>query len=141
MTKGSSLILRIYFGVVAAVTLFTLMYGAIDFLTIGLKTYVFTAADVPDYGLVNCDGPDAGYQFGTRSVPVTKDNTTGTETLSAEETKARCEAANATTLENYKTQKANQAVRNLALILVSLPLFIIHFRVVYRDWKNEHNDK
>lgn len=137
MIKGSSLILRIYFSVVAAVTLFTLMYGAIDFLAIGLKSYVFTAADVPEYGLVNCDSPDAGYQYGTRSVPVTKENTAGTETLTAEETKARCEASNVTTLENYETQKANQAVRNLALILVSLPLFILHFRVVYRDWKNE----
>jgi len=57
MTKGSSLILRIYFGVVSAVTLFTLMFGAIDFLTIGLKTYVFTSADVPAYGLVNCSDP------------------------------------------------------------------------------------
>lgn len=141
MTKGSSLILRVYFGVIAAVTLFTLMYGAIDFLTIGLKTYIFTAADVPEYGLVNCDSPDAGYQFGSRAVPVTKENPNGNETLSAEETKARCEASNATALENYKVQKANSAVRNLALILVSLPLFIIHFRVVYRDWKNERHDK
>lgn len=141
MTKGSSLVLRIYFGVVAAVTLFTLMYGAIDFLTIGLKTFIFTSADVPAYNIVNCESPDASYQYGTRSVPVTKENATGTETLTAEETKARCEASNATMMEQYKTQKANDAVRNLALILVSLPLFVIHFRVVYRDWKNEHNDK
>lgn len=141
MTKGSSLILRIYFGVIAAVTLFTLMYGLIDFLTIGLKTYIFTSADVPAYGLVNCDSPDAGYQFGTRPVPVTKTNPDGNEMLSTEEITARCEASNATALENYKTQKANDAVRNLALIIVSLPLFILHFRVVYRDWKNERNEK
>ncbi len=141
MTKGSSLILRIYFGVVAAVTLFTLMYGLIDFLTIGLKTYIFTSADVPEYGIVNCDSPDAGYQFGSRPVPVTKENTTGTETFTTEETALRCAASNDTALENYNIQKANSAVRNLALILVSLPLFIIHFRVVYRDWKNERDEK
>ncbi len=142
MTKGSSLILRLYFGVVAAVTLFTLMYGAIDFLSIGLKTYIFTAADVPEYGIVNCDSPDAGYQFGTLSRPTKADPSIAENvTLTPEETKARCEASNATNLLNYKTQKANQAVRNLALILVSLPLFVIHFRVVYRDWKNEKDEK
>lgn len=140
MTKGSSLILRIYFGVVAAVTLFTLMYGLIDFLTIGLKTYVFTTADVPEWGLMNCDSPDARYQYGTEPAP-TKVDPDAVKNLSTEEIKARCEASNATAIENYRIQKANSAVRNLALILVSLPLFIIHFRVVYRDWKNERHDK
>lgn len=139
MTKGSSLILRIYFGVVAAVTLFTLMYGAIDFLTIGLKTYIFTAADVPEYGIANCDSADAKYQYGTVPAP-TKAAPDATRDLTDEELKARCEASNTTALENYKSQKANQAVRNLALILVSLPLFVLHFRVVYRDWKNERNE-
>ncbi len=135
MSKGSSIILRIYFAVVAAVTLFTLMYGAIDFLTLGLKSYVFTSADVPSYGLVNCDSPDAKYQFGT--MPETRDGVTTNVDSTPEEAKARCEAANATTLENYEREKANNAVRNLALIIISLPLFILHFRVVYRDWKNE----
>lgn len=138
MTKGSSLILRIYFGLVSAVTLFTLMFGAIDFLSTGLKTYVFTAADVPAYGLVNCDSPDAKYQFGTETVPAkTPTDVATTKTLTTEEMKARCEAANTTTMENYRTQKAQDAVRNLALIIVSLPLFVLHFRIVYRDWKGE----
>lgn len=138
MTKGSALILRIYFGVVSAVTLFTLMFGTIDLLTLGLKSYIFTAADVPSYGLVNCDSPDAKYQFGIVTSPV---DVTKTENLSTEEMKARCEAANETTLENYQRQKAEDAVRNLALILVSLPLFILHFRVVYKDWKGEKATK
>ncbi len=142
MTKGSSLILRIYFGVVSAVTLFTLMWGAIDFLTIGLKTFVFTSADVPEYGLLNCDDPNALEGWYGKPVEVSRPAAgTEGETLTAEEQKARCEASNATTMENYTTQKANNAVRNLSLILVSLPLFILHFRVVYRDWKAERNEK
>lgn len=142
MTKGSSLILRIYFGVVAAVTLFTLMWGAIDFLTIGLKSYVFTTADVPAYGLTNCDDPAALEGWYGKPVEVNRPATaTESEKLTAEEQQARCEASNATAMENYGREKANGAVRNLALILVSLPLFIIHFRVVYRDWKAERDDK
>lgn len=131
MTKGGTLVLRIYFALVAAVTLFTLMYGTIDFLAIGLKTYVFKAADVPAYGLVNCDGPEAKYQYG---MPVREDGTN--DNLTPEETKERCAAANAAQLEQYQREKADSAVRNLALIIVSLPLFLLHFRVVYRDWKH-----
>jgi hypothetical protein len=135
MTKGSTLVLRIYFGLISAVTLFNLMFGAIDFLSLGLKTFVFTAADVPSYGLMNCDSPDAKYQYGTYPIPTGTGSTV--KELTAEEIKARCEAANVTTLENYRREKAEAAVRNLALIIVSLPLFILHFRIVYRDWKNE----
>lgn len=134
MTKGGTLVLRIYFAVVSAVTLFTLMYGTIDFLAIGLKTYIFRAADVPAYGLVNCDDPMA--REGMYGKPIMTTATEDSDALTIDEQKARCEAANATTLENYKREKANSAVRNLALIIVSFPLFFLHFRVVYRDWKH-----
>lgn len=128
MTKGSSLILRLYFAVVAAVTLFTLMYGLIDFLSIGLKTYIFTAADVPTY-LESCENP------GTRYPEAKPVSDTGNSEYTDEELQAMCERRNADAIANYERQKADQAVRNLALVLVSLPLFITHFRVVYRDWK------
>lgn len=131
MSKGSSIILRIYFGVVSAVTLFTLMYGAIDFLTIGLKTYVFTAADMPTW-LESCDSAAPRY-------PEAKIE--GQKEYTDEELTAMCEARNADAIGNYERQKADDAVRNLALIIVSLPLFLIHFRVVYRDWKLERNEK
>lgn len=129
MTKGGSLILRIYFGVVSAVTLFTLMYGAIDMLTIGLKTYVITAADVPEYGLENCDNPGARY--------VEPVKTSASDTATTEEEKAACELRNGDTMDNYRRQKASNAVRDIATVLVSLPLFITHFRIVYRDWSEE----
>ena len=95
MTKGGSLILRIYFGVVSAVTLFTLMWGSIDLLTIGLKTYVIKAADVPEYGLENCENPGARYP------EVTKEDSA----TSNEELKAMCERRNEDTMENYGHQR------------------------------------
>lgn len=130
MSKGSSLILRIYFGVVAAVTLFTLMWGAIDMLNIGLKTFVIKAADVPEYGLENCDVPGSRY-----GEPMVK--TDAGTTLTDEELKEQCERRNADAMDNYKRQKASNAVRDIATVIVSLPLFLVHFRIVYRDWKNE----
>lgn len=124
MTKGGSLILRIYFGVVSAVTLFTLMYGTIDLLTIGLKQIV-PGADAPEWGLEDCD--NLGPRYGEKSE----------EELSDEELKAQCERRNADAEENYNRQQASNLVRDLATIIVSLPLFVIHFMVVYRDWKSD----
>ncbi|MEK9155101.1 MAG: hypothetical protein AAB839_00460 [Patescibacteria group bacterium] len=135
MTKGSSLVLRIYFGVVSAVTLFTLMFGAIDFLSIGLKTYIITSADVPSY-LENCNAPTGAYGAPYNEPIKMADGVTRTYTEA--ELKSQCESRNAMSLQNYKQQKAEAAVRNLALIIVSLPLFAIHFRIVYRDWKGEN---
>lgn len=132
MTKGSSLILRLYFAVVSAVTLFTLMFGAIDLLSIGLKTYVFTAADVPEYGLRNC--PIEPY-YSTAPVD------SSVKIPTKEEQLAQCEASNTESIANYERTKASSAVRNLALIIVSLPLFALHFRIVYRDWIEERKRK
>lgn len=119
MSKASEFILRLYFAVVAAVTLFTLMFGMIDLLSIGLKTYVFTAADVPNY-IENCSNQ-------TR-VPIGEDFD---EVAYAEKCQARVENEQ----ENYQRQKASDAVRNLSLIIISLPLFLLHFRVVWNDWQ------
>jgi hypothetical protein len=128
MTKGSSFILRLYFAVVSAVTLFTLMFGLIDFLSLGLKTYVFKAADVPTY-IRSCGEVDT-------YPPLKAPDSTVVE-RTPEQQLADCERGKAEDLQNYQNQKANDAVRDFALILVSLPLFLIHFRFVYRDWKKE----
>jgi len=127
MTKGSSIILRLYFAVVAAVTLFTLMYGLIDVVTLGLKTYVITAADVPDY-LQNC----------ANTVPYPVDSPV--KESSEETARKQCQSINEETISNYNRQKASAAVRDIALVLVTLPLFLLHFKVVYRDWVEERKN-
>ena len=113
------------------------MFGAIDLLSIGLKTYIIGSADVPSY-LENCDVPNPGF-YGGVGEPLTKTIDGTSRAYTEAELKAQCESRNATSIQNYRQQKAEAAVRNLALILVSLPLFIIHFRIVYRDWKSEKN--
>jgi hypothetical protein len=129
MTKGGSLIMRIYFALVSAVTLFVFMFGLIDILRIGMKTYIFTAADVPTY-LESCDG-------GSMYAPATDKLSEPNTQISTEQLKAECNSRNAAAIDNYRRQKADAAVRNLAMIMVSLPLFIGHFSIVYRDWRDE----
>lgn len=128
-TKGSSIILRIYFAAVSLITLITLMWGAIDLLSIGLKTIV-PGADQPTY-LENCDVVGNRY---AESKPID-----GAVQPTPEEERRACEARNADSLKQYEAQKAADIVRNLALLIVAIPLFVIHFRVVYKDWKNERD--
>ena len=123
--------MRIYFALISIVTLCILMFGLIDILRIGLKAYVFPAADVPTY-LESCE-PGSGRFIEPKPVATPEE----VEQPSIEEQQAQCEARNADALENYQRAKADSAVRNLAMIIVSLPLFILHFRIVFRDWREE----
>ena len=124
----ASFIIRIYFAVVSAVTLFTLMFGAIDLLTIGLRQIV-PGANVPEWGGEDCASAALQYIPG----PTTEGVTGPTK----EEQQRACEARNAYQLKSWQAQQASQTVRNISLIIISLPLFLLHFRVVYKDWKHE----
>ncbi len=135
MAKTSSFIIKLYFAVISAVTLITLMYGLIDFVSLGLKTYVFKAADVPSY-LPTC-GDQAYYEAYYGSSELRAKPNAEPPAITAEQAQADCERGRQDAIDNYYSQKANDAVRDFALVLVSLPLFLIHFRFVYRDWKED----
>lgn len=125
-------ILRLYFAVVSAVTLFTVMYAAVDLLQIGLKTYVIKGADQPEW-LEDCANASVNY-----GKPVIAEGETAP---TDEELLAQCEARNESTIDNYHRSKASNAVRNLSLLIIAAPLFAIHFRTLYRDWMAAHNEK
>ena len=127
--EATPFILRLYFAVVSAVTLFALMFGAVDLVSIGLKTYVIPAADVPSY-MEDCSSRLGGRY--PKAVPLVEGETPLTE----EELLENCQARNADSIANYKRNKARSAVQDLAMLLVSLPLFFLHFRILFRDWKD-----
>lgn len=114
MTKGGSIILRIYFALVTFVTLMILIFSVSDLINIVLKTYVFTAADRPEYTSY-CD-----LQYSTQE---------------------QCDAQSKNDQEAAMVRKQQSAVRDISLLLVSAPLFWLHWRFVYRDWMGEHDDK
>lgn len=125
--QTSSFFTSLYFTLVSAVALFTLMFGLIDFLTIGLKTYVFPVADRPSWGINDCSAPNSLDEFKFR---------VGESEIDEEELMRRCELQNEQRMREYEAQKAESSVRNLALIIISLPLFLIHFRFVRQEWLN-----
>jgi hypothetical protein len=114
MTKGGSVILRIYFALVAFVTLMMLIFSVSDLINITLKTFVFPAADAPEY-LSYCD---LSYQ-----------------------TQEQCDTQKTNEQRQAQISKQQSAVRDISLLLVSAPLFWIHWRIVYRDWMAERKDK
>lgn len=113
MTKGGSIILRIYFSLVAFVTLMMLIFSVSDLVNIALKTYVFPAADRYSYGTY-CD---LQYQ-----------------------TQEQCDQQERNNEEQAMVQKQQNAVRDISLLVVAAPLFWLHWRFVYRDWMGEHKD-
>jgi hypothetical protein len=113
MTKGGSIILRIYFSLVAFVTLMMLIFSVSDLVNITLKTFVFPAADQPAYQ-VYCD---------------------------PSQPKAQCDTQRTQAAQQDLVTKEQNAVRDLSLLLIAAPLFWLHFRIVYRDWMDERSKK
>lgn len=123
-TKGGSVILRIYFALVSFVTLMMLIFSVSDLINIGLKTYVFKFADAPEWAMY-CES-----QFIKENVKET-----------AEETTERCARQKEQEERAVVVRKQQSLVRDISFLLVSAPLFYIHFRIVARDWKELKKDK
>lgn len=113
MTKGGSIILRIYFALVAFVTLMMLIFSVSDLINIALKTFVFTTAD--------------------KSYPVYCDL--------AYQTQEQCDQQKAQSEEQMVVDKQQAAVRDISMLIVSAPLFWLHFRIVHRDWMGERDEE
>lgn len=91
-----------------------IVFSSADIINIALKTYIFTKAD------------DMGYFYGP-SCPVKpvpgSTSTVDYGCLSAEEQKKQNE-------ENRSAQRQNSIVRDLSMILVAVPVFAYHWRIV-----------
>jgi len=123
ISKENPIILRIYFALVSFVTLIILIFSVANLINIGLKTYIFTMADQPNQYL-GCD-----------EYPLIKSNL---EKETPEMHQANCDRAKQKAIDSNKSMKQKDLVRDISMILVSLPIFIIHFRVVYKEWKNKN---
>lgn len=120
MPKGGSIILKIYFSLVSFVTLMMLIFSVSDLINNLLKTYVFTAADDVEWATY-CDRI------------MLKENEMETE----EQAEIRCKEQEAREEKASQVRKQQAMVRDISLLVVSAPLFALHFRIVYRDWKSE----
>ena len=122
MTTENPIILRIYFALVSFVTLMILIFSTINLIDISLKTYIFTAADQPEY-YMDCNEITPESKNGGIINPIEQKD---------------CERARQKAIEANVNRKQRDLVKDFSMILVSLPLFLIHFRIVYNDWKNKN---
>ncbi|MFH1404826.1 MAG: hypothetical protein ABIH21_01860 [Patescibacteria group bacterium] len=122
MTKGGSIILRIYFALVALITLVIMIISVSDLINIGLRSYIFPKAD-------------QAYSYDTCGIQP-RMPTEDTKNMVVED-EEYCQKMQAKEIERQAAQKQRDAVRDISLLIVSIPLFWLHFRIVYKDWKDE----
>lgn len=111
----------IYFYLVCFVALMTVVFSTADLINIALKTWIFTKADTNDY-----------YYGPAITCPTPMDKSLS-ETTTAQ-IKADCEKQqkiNEEQSENNRiAQKQSNVVRDISLIVVGIPLFLYHWRIV-----------
>ena len=118
MTKGGSIILRIYFALVSVITLVTMMFALGSLINSGLKTWIFPQADEFTYN----------YPCTTPMKPTGEKD---------EVARIDCERQQEYNVKNQIAQRQRDIAQNISMLIVALPLFGLHFRIVYHDWKEE----
>jgi hypothetical protein len=119
--KGKT-IKSIYFYLVSFVALMMAVFSTADIINIALKTWVFTAADkdMYNYPRTVCEMPAQATPPDVKSMPAVS--------------KEDCEKSNEETIKQQEAsrvaQKQRDVVRDISMIVVGIPLFLIHWRIV-----------
>ncbi len=120
--------LQVYLLLVSVITLVMVMISASQLINVGLKTYVFPAADAPAY-IERC--------FSEAPSPVAKEIIVEDEGEGSIAEPRSCEDQRKDQEEIYHTEKARDAVRNFSLLIVALPLFLVHYRLFTSERKKK----
>ncbi len=124
------LIRRIYLYLFAFIGLVLITIGCVRLVGLGLKTYIFKEADIYyNYPMA-------------KPAPIPADSTgslqeAGTTTArepSEKEVKAFEE-------KQRRSNRQREAAESIAMIIVGLPLYFYHWRVIRRDKEQEVNEK
>jgi hypothetical protein len=127
----------------AATLIFMMMavVATIQLLNIALKTYVFTKADRA-YEPV-CGEMYYGGYYGAK--PVMPSETSPVVTAPTEEQRAEqariCEEQKKNAREERDAQRQRELVNYLSMLVVSAPLFYLHFRWVQKERREELSPK
>ena len=134
MSKATQIIRSIYFYAVSIIALFMLVFSLVDLVNLGLKTWVFPNSD-PSYSV--CIPGNAGTYNGPM-IPASTDP--NAKNVPAGPTQEQCDMQNKQNRDNIARQNESSAVRDLSLLVVALPLFLFHFRIVQKEWKERKNE-
>jgi len=139
-TMKKSLVIRsVYFYLASLVTLGIVVGSMVYLINVGLKSWVFTEADPVAFRL----GAPPTLFFQTKTAPEsTILSCADSCTLSSDQKSSLEQWQNSYTswLDSKKSpnaQRASDMVAALSFLIVALPFFIIHFRIVQKDAKKE----
>ena len=113
-----SKIRQVYFYAVSLVGLLMLVFSTADLINLGLKTWVFPAVEQSEYAPY----PKSAYP---PDVVAPKE--------SPEAAKARLAQEQEYSKLQRRAQKQRDAIRDISFLIVGLPLFAFHFRVVQKE--------
>lgn len=122
MNKATQIIRSIYFYAVSIIALFMLVFSAVDLINLSLKTWVFKNIE-PQYS--SC----IPGSYGVKTPSAIGEN------VPALPTQEECDRQNQQNKENVARQNQSAAVRDFSMLVVALPLFLFHFRIVQKEWK------
>jgi hypothetical protein len=138
MAQKHSLIRTIYLYLFTLVGLALLITGTVRFLDMGLKMFVFTKAEDPEK-------IQRGYYYPSLPIPVekigvieesgqlTEEEIASLKSWLADYQKWQEEEAK---IDYLASKRHREASINLAMILVGLPLYFYHWRIIRKEVKN-----
>lgn len=103
---------KVYLYLFSAVGLVLMIIGSVQLVNLGLKTYVFTKADVyPQY-------------------PMAKPTTIDEEELIQQPNQEEMEKYQR---EDLTSRRQRQAANAIAMLLIGIPLFTFHWRIIRKE--------
>ncbi|MBM3205173.1 hypothetical protein FJZ48_04350 [Candidatus Uhrbacteria bacterium] len=114
-----SLIKNVYLYLVSFVALMMMTFATADLINTVLRSYVFTHAD-------------QDYFYPTYPCPTTRPDVPGAPVDNQESCTKEQEQMKKQSDMNRKSQRERSLIRDSSFIIVGLPLFIFHWRIVRR---------
>ena len=144
MNKSTSIIRTIYLYLFALVGLMLIVIGSVDFINMGLKVWVFTQAEQEER---MWDEPPRPY-FIEEKIISNEESLANLELTIEEKNSLQNWQADYTDWKerrskiDYVTARRHRdAARNLAMMIVGLPLYLYHWTVIKKDVKKRKEDE
>ena len=138
--KKHSLIRAIYLYLFALIGLALLIIGSVKFVDMGLKAFVFTKAEesqevrqmykyysVPPFSMDRVEEYQEEVELSTEEKAALKQWVIDYERWQEAEAK----------IDYLASQRQKEASNNLAFILIGLPLYLFHWRIIRRETREE----
>jgi hypothetical protein len=128
---------QIYFYAATLIFLIMSVIALISLLNLGLKTYIFTKADMAFGQTCDDNGGIVYAPMPAPIVPAGKDGQPAVVELTPDQKAANKAACEKNQADQRDSQRQNTLVQYLSMLVVAAPLFWLHFKWVQKDRETE----